>query len=422
MAAAVTLARHGLDVTVFEAARRLGGRARGVDHRGLVLDNGPHLLLGAYRQTLELIDLVTPGATPSDLPYLRLPLALTVPGRFRLRVAPLPASLGLGWGLLNAHGLNLGERLGALGFMARQRRTRFSLPADRAVAALLAAEGQGEKARRLLWEPLCLAALNTSPETASAQVFLNVLRDALNGGRAASDMILPRVDLGSLFPERAARYLERLGAQVRTSTPVRAVRPKQDGLEVVTEGGGEDFAQVVCAVAPQHLARLAAPFLELAPAVETTRDFEYEPIYSVYLQYPEHVALSEPLLGLSGGVGQWVFDRGQTGGPRGLLAVVISARGAHQAWSREELARRVHRQLGAALGELPPPRWEMVIAEKRATFSCRAGLRRPPQATPLKGFHLAGDYTAGDYPATLEGAVQSGTACARRVLAREQGR
>jgi monoamine oxidase len=35
----------------------------------------------------------------------------------------------------------------------------------------------------------------------------------------------------------------------------------------------------------------------------------------------------------------------------------------------------------------------------------------------VPGLWLAGDYVAGEYPATLEGAVRSGVAAARQILA-----
>ena len=53
--AAVTLARGGARVTLFESSRTLGGRARVVDKYGIGLDNGQHILLGAYRDTLDLM-------------------------------------------------------------------------------------------------------------------------------------------------------------------------------------------------------------------------------------------------------------------------------------------------------------------------------------------------------------------------------
>ncbi|HZT63823.1 MAG TPA: FAD-dependent oxidoreductase, partial [Burkholderiales bacterium] len=127
------------------------------------------------------------------------------------------------------------------------------------------------------------------------------------------------------------------------------------------------------------------------------------------------------MLGFTGGVLQWVFDRGKLGGRSGenagLLAAVISASGAHQELTKEDLTARIQTELGAALGELPPPQWSQVITEKRATFSCRPGLERPEGATPLSGLLLAGDYIASEYPGTLEAAVRSGVEAGMKAIA-----
>lgn len=154
----------------------------------------------------------------------------------------------------------------------------------------------------------------------------------------------------------------------------------------------------------------------MAPIAESLRALQYQPIYTVYLQYPSDTRLNAPMLGLQHGLGQWVFDRGQLGGPAGLLAVVISASGTHEALDHATLAEEVTSQLAAALRLRTAPSWHQVIAEKRATFSCTPALSRPPSHTPLTGLYLAGDHVAGDYPATIEGAVRSGVKCARLIL------
>jgi hypothetical protein len=104
-----------------------------------------------------------------------------------------------------------------------------------------------------------------------------------------------------------------------------------------------------------------------------------------------------------------VFDRGRLGGPRGLLAFVISASDG----DREEIQRQVRAQARAqlGLGGLQPV---LTVIERRATFACTPGLDRPPmQVAP--GFVACGDYIEGDYPGTLEGAVRSGMAAARAL-------
>jgi predicted NAD/FAD-dependent oxidoreductase len=155
----------------------------------------------------------------------------------------------------------------------------------------------------------------------------------------------------------------------------------------------------------------------MAPAVKMLSSFDYQPIATIYLQYPHDTCLPGPMLGLTGGFSQWVFDGGLTHGTLGLLAVIISAEGEHQDWPAEQLAGKVHEELRQVFS-LPSPLWHKVIVERRASFACTVGLERPEQATGLKNFYLAGDYTAGDYPATIEGAVRSGVKCAELILCR----
>ena len=412
MAAAAELACNAVPVTVFESGRVLGGRARRVDIDGKRIDNGLHILLGAYRETLRLIALVQDPGEPSGL--LRLPLELTIHPAFRLRAARLPAPLHLFSALLLARGLAFGDRFAAARFMAWAQHTKFRLARDTCVADLLTSKRQPDAVSRYLWNPLCVSALNTPPSQASAQVFLNVLRDSLNGSRADSDLLLPTLDFSALFPERAARYVQAHGGSVRLGTTVDTVRRKGGGFELNADA--ERFTHAILAVSPHRAGALLAHYAELASIVRMIDQFVYQPIYSVYLQYAPESRLPFRMGGLETGYAQWLFDRGQLGGQDGLIGVVISAAGAHQGLGHDELAGAVHAELAAHFPGLGEPRWQQVIAEKRATFACTPGLLRPDNATPVAGLYLAGDYTASDYPATIESAVRSGVACAHLVL------
>jgi len=410
LAAAASLAQARIPVTVFEAARRLGGRARSVEIDGAELDNGQHLLIGAYRETLRLMRLV--GADPDAL-LLRQPLAIEYPGKFRLRAPRLPAPLHLAAALLTARGLGRGERIAAMRFIATMRRKAYRLAADLPVDELLARHRQSGAIARYLWEPLCVSALNTPAASASAQAFLNVLRDGLDGARAASDFLIPRTDLGKLFPEPAAAFVRANGGSVLPATPVRILAETSDGF--VLDDRAERYTHVILAVGPHQLDPLLDRLPALAPLRHSLAAFAYEPIYTCYLQYPPQVSMPLAITGFEGGMIQWVFDRGRLHGAAGLLAAVISARGAHQNLSQDVAASAMHRELGAFLTGLPQPLWSRVIAEKRATFSCRPGLVRPENKTAVSKLYLAGDYTASDYPATLESAVRSGVLSARLV-------
>lgn len=420
MAAAVTLAAANIPVTVFESAKQLGGRARGVQHHDVQLDNGQHILLGCYHHTLQLIEQVG-GNIEHD--FLRLPLQLTLHNRFELKAPHLPAPLHLLAGLLSAKGLSFGERLRAARFMLALNRINFTLPHDISVFELLRMHGQGDELIRLLWEPLCISALNTPVHIASAQVLLHVLRDSLNGLRSDSDILLPRIDFTALFPERAAEYVKQHRGTVLTACSVEAIIPHGDEIELLTRPTAEFtahtnlFSHVICAASPISAVRLFRTVPQLALIAEQIAAIPHQPIYTVYLQYPKQVRLPHPMLGLDRCFAQWLFDKGQIAGQHGLIAVVISAQGRHQNLEHELLAKKVAQELCEQLGIMEAPVWHKVIAEKRATFSCETNLPRPPHTTELANLLLAGDYTAGDYPATLEGAVMSGSLCARTILA-----
>ncbi|GAB5606243.1 hydroxysqualene dehydroxylase HpnE [Sideroxyarcus sp. TK5] len=413
MAAAAELAAADIPVTVFESAKQLGGRARGVVYHDTQLDNGQHLLLGCYRETLRLIERVG-GDIERD--FLRLPLQLDLHHHLELRAPRLPAPLHLLLALLNAKGLSWHERIKAARFMLALRGMDFRLPQDMTVAELLRLHGQDDALTLKFWEPLTIAALNTPIHKASAQVLLNVLRDALNRKRADSDMLLPRVDFTSLFPQRAAAYVERHGGKVNLSCAVEAIVPDGDGIALQTAQGTHRFSHVICAASPAVAERLLRPLPELADTVRQIAALEQQPIYTVYLQYPAQVRLPHPMIGLHQRFSQWLFDKGSIAGQHGLLAAVISAEGIHQQLDQEALAEKVVVELREEFGIVDVPLWRKVIAEKRATFCCAPNLQRPAQQTALPRVLLAGDYTAGAYPATLEGAVMSGINCTRSLL------
>jgi squalene-associated FAD-dependent desaturase len=400
LAAAVHARRAGHAVEVFEMAPQPGGRARSVQAGEHTLDNGQHILIGAYRATLELMALV--DADPNAL-LRRLPLALNYPDGQGLQLrggAPLPDFVRA---VLRRPGWGWSERLSLLAAATRWAAMRFDCAESLSVAELC--HRLPEHVREQLIEPLCVAALNTPAAQASARVFLRVLHDALFSGAGSSDLLLPRAPLGTLLPQPAAAWLQRHGVPLHTAARALQLRP----------GGawqldGNDYDAVLLACSAAEAARLCA---ELAPGwAATAAALHYEPIVTVYLQCPG-ARLALPMLALHAGAdapAQFVFDLGALDGPDGVFAFVIS--GARD-WVDRGLDATAQATLAQALAAFPADRWPTtptllhVAAEKRATFRCTPGLQRPPMAIS-PGLWAAGDYVAGPYPATLEGAVRSG--------------
>jgi squalene-associated FAD-dependent desaturase len=415
MAAAVALAARDVPVTVFEAAPTLGGRARRVTVNDTALDNGLHILIGAYTETLRLIaQVAAPRSTMSDL-LLRTPLDLRVQGKLHLRAPKLPAPLHLAWALLTARGLSGADKRALAAFMRAMKQRRWQLEQDCTVTTLLEECSQTIDLIDYFFRPLCLAALNTPAERASAQVFVNVLRDSLGSTRAASDLLLARTDLTALFPKPAAAYVRARGGRVEAGATVDSVVREHHQFMLHVQGNKRSFDQVICAVAPHRAAPLLAGIGELLPVLRQVEALRYEPIHSVWLQFEGPVTLPAPMIGLAGSTAQWLFDREAICGQRGLIGAVISASEGQVGEAQDALAQRIVADIAAHFGPLPPLKWHRVIAEKRATFSCTPNLTRPAARTPCPGFVLAGDYLASDYPATIESAVRSGIAAAALI-------
>jgi hydroxysqualene dehydroxylase len=419
-------------VTLFEAGPVTGGRARRVIARNeqveLTLDNGLHILIGAYHQTLSMMRTV--GVKDSDA-LLRLPLQLLIAGQMQMRApASLRNSLGLGWALLTADGLSFSERWAMVRLLAR---IRLGLAkAVGTVADFLTTESQPPRLSQLLWEPLCVATLNTIARDADATVFVRVLRDALLGSRnefgAASDLLLPKADLSAMFPEPACEWLTRQGHKVMRSTRVSSISVDASRTPLYELAYGEQkhgFDHIVIATGPREAANLlrASPFNSAAqPLLAQLDALTYRSIHSVYLQYGDEIKLPAPMIGLSSPphvYSQWVFDRGLLTGQRGMIGVVISDSQNAKPMSHEALSEAVHRELRDAFGEqlfARRPVWSKVIQEKFATFACLPNLQRPAMKTPFEGVLLAGDYVDGPYPATIEGAVRCGIAAASQMI------
>lgn len=423
LAAALALADAGERVALFEAAPQLGGRARRVPlslgEHAYPLDNGQHLLIGAYRDTLALMQRV--GVDP-QLAFLRIPFALHYPDGFRLQATRAPAPLHLAGALLFCRGLSVAARVAMARAVQRWQRGGWHASHHQAAIDLMRAQPRVVVDR--IWQPLCVAALNVRLEEASATVFLAVLRDSLGAARAASDLLLPRTDLSALLPDAAATTLGAAGVDVRLRCAVEQIATDGRGWSLVTRQGAFSASRIVLALPPWRATTLlmSAKCVALDPAIGMLQGIRPAPIATVYLRYPPGQRLPLPATALvedpgRSAFGQWAFDRGALD-PRcdGVISVVVSASGAHETLPQEALSSAVAAQLSVALA-LPPPQATQVIVEKRATIVPAPGLQRPPAVLPVPGLYLAGDAADSPYPSTIEGAVRSGLVAARALLA-----
>ena len=411
-AAAVEATRLGHHVTIFEASRTPGGRARRVDvaydGQNLALDNGQHILIGAYFETLKLMADVDVDEAAS---LHRMRLTMQFPDGSGLTLPNLPAPLDALVGILRARGWSWADKLSLLKVATRWQLRKFQCPPDQSVADLC--NNISPRVMATLIEPLCVSALNTPADRASGQVFLRVLRDSLFAASGGSNLLLPKADLSALLPDAALAWLAARGGRARFGIRIQSITAGDNQQWQLVGNADADlgpFDRVILACPPADAARLVrSSNLPCADWLALADGLQYEAIATVYA-LARGVRLPLPMLALASSPtypAQFVFDRGQLAGPAGLLAFVISA----SQQSNAELTAQVTAQASDQLG-IKNLHILQTVVEKRATFACTPNLQRPGQQI-APGLLACGDYTDGPYPATLEGAVRSGLRAAR---------
>jgi squalene synthase HpnD len=422
LAAATELVLRGHDVTLVEGRALLGGRAHSfVDAKsGLVLDNGQHILMGCYHETLGLLRRLGVMNRLYSPPRLAVPF-VSEKGRSVL-AATAPDPLHLLSALLGYGELSAADKMSAVKLAVRLRLGQKPL-ANESVEAWVRRWGQTPNIIRALWEPLCIAALNEPVSTGSAQLFATVIRRSFLASATDSTILLSRVGLSELFAPEVRKLLEMCRSTLRLQTPVTGLRFEGTTLREIKLGDGCSLQpEAVVSALPWHVLRGLLPGeSKLARACGEIQD---APIVSLHL-WLDRPVLREPFVGLLDSPVHWVFSRehihgANAAGQEGhvITAVVSGARDLVDK-TGAELEELTLRELGRFLPEARDARvlHRMVYKARSATFAATPETEplRPEATTEWSNFWLAGDWTNTGLPATIEGAIVSGARAARAV-------
>ncbi|MEO6725971.1 MAG: hydroxysqualene dehydroxylase HpnE [Blastocatellia bacterium] len=430
LAAAVDLAEHGVNVLLLERRAFLGGRAYSFTDKttGDTVDNGQHLMMGCYHHTLGFLDKI--GST-HKLKFQQNPQVDFLSereGAASFKCPPLPAPLHLLAGLFKLQSIGWHDRINALrvGLALRSLNNNRERLADITVREWLNSLGQTQRMQSRFWDLVALATLNETPDRASADMFARVLDQAFMHAKQDSTMVISKVGLSDLYTDDARRFIEARGGEVRLNADVVKIGLEKGRLHGVELRTGERIeAETIISAVPYFALKrmIPADVLERSESLRHLSEFKSAPIVSINLWYAQPVTELE-FAGLLDSRIEWVFNKNAiSGGSRSghqHLALVISA--AHEAakLSKEEL-------IDLAVGHMrrffprahdQQPVHAFVVREQDATISHTVGMARlrPSHQTEFEGFFLAGDWTDTGLPATIESAVQSGHACARHVL------
>ncbi|MFA5910046.1 MAG: hydroxysqualene dehydroxylase HpnE [Vicinamibacterales bacterium] len=427
--AATALAEAGARVLVVEARPGLGGRATAFrdPETGERVDNGQHILMGCYVDTLALLARI--GASDRVRWQAGLALSMTDQRGHQsvLKLPPVPSPLHLLGGVLAWDALNWRERMSilrvgaALGPANRLRQGYGGQEGGETVREWLTRHGQAPRLCELFWEPLALAALNQSIDQAAAPYFVRVLEQMFGPDPLSAALVMPAVPLDELYAEPARAWLEARGHEVRVNAPAK-VEVAGDRVTGVRVRGEHIPAAAVISTVPWHgLGSLFdSPPAVLAGTIADASALASLPIVTVNLWFDRPV-MHEPLLGLPGRAFQWVFDRRAiVGGSGSHLSMISSGAEAIVSMPNDALIATALADVRAAVPAARSAAFRkgLAVREKRSTFSLAPDAPpRPQTETAIRGFLLAGDWIDTGLPATIESAAVSGHRAASFVVA-----
>ena len=432
LSAAAAAVENGLAVEVFEARRRLGGRAGSFPdaESGRMVDLCQHVSMGCCT---NLADFCRRTGVADCFRRVRRLHFIGPDGKqyafTAARLLPVPLHLGPAFCRLGY--LDHGDRWQIGKCLVRLARADVSAAEpDTTIGRWLSRQGQSARAIERFWEVVLVSALGETLDRASLGAAKKVFCDGFLGSRGAYELRLPRVPLDEIFNRRTAAWLAERGVKVHAGCRIKRIEGDAAGARgvILPDGSLRPFDFVVLAV-PFRPVRSLLPEKMLAslPVLRHVDRIRPAPISAIHLWF------DRPITGLAhaalvGRTSQWVFaplhGSAQPGAspPPQYVQVVISG----PPRTADRARRDVVAEVCAELAEIWPAvdrasllRWRMVT-QSEAVFSVRPDVDRfrPAQATAIDNLMLAGDWTATGWPATMEGAVRSGYLAVEAILSR----
>lgn len=422
LAAGVTLASKGYKVQLFESSQKAGGRTSAFpfnlssplnnSQKEFQLDNGQHIMMACYHETLSLLKEISALDKISIQEKMEVKVIGPDKKSYFLKSGFLPYPINLFQALMGFDLLSFREKISALKFVHGLKSLDVDTLNGITVKDWLKKNGQTGSLFTGLWEILCVGTLNTSPDKASASIFAKILKIVFLGGKENSKIVVPAVNLSSLFVEPSINFIRSKGGELKFSTPLNLMKSTEtSSFELVSRDQSLGiFSDLIFAV-PHHALKKIAGIEQHLPAIANT-DLEYSSITTFHL-FVKNNPLTDNFLALTGSPVQWVFNHGD------YITTVTSSSSKWDKMSEEEILKIIFVELEKYLDIEPANIVDYkMVKEKRATFVCGGeNLNYRLDCRTLNpSLFLAGDWTTTGLPATIEGAVLSGKTAAREII------
>lgn len=411
LTAASILSTKNISVTLLESSPKLGGRTYSFfdTETNTIIDNGQHILMGCYKDTLAFIKMIGAENNFEYQKNLSLEFLDKTKKQFSLNSNKLFYPLNLFYSITKYDAFTLTEKLSFIGFILKLPLISKKSLINKNVIDWLSQQNQNSNLIRKFWEILCVGALNTSLEKASAFIFYEILIKIFFAGNFSTTIILPKYGLSESLIDPTASFIKNNGGEIILSDTVKEIVIENQKVKCVRTVSKvyEDFDFVISAVPLYSLKKILS-----AKNLGLTIDLKYSTILNIHL-WLDNLNLSNSFYGFLDSYLHWVFIKDNH------INIVISNADHLLTKSKDELLSIVLEELKLFLKiSSSDLKHHKIIKEKRATFVPSKELlyKRPESKTLVNNFLLAGDWTNTGLPSTIESAALSGRKAAEIVL------
>jgi squalene-associated FAD-dependent desaturase len=431
LSAAVKLANSGAKVFLYEQNTQLGGRTYSfIDKKtGDVVDNGQHLLIGAYHNTLEYLKLIGTDSLLNKQTKPKLNFYHPKYGISTFEISNLPKPFDITAAMLKYSPFSFRERhkLLKVGFALRKLdATPENKLAHQSVEEWLISLDQSETVRHSFWYPIVVSVMNELPNRASAMLFAQSLKKSFLGKKSDAALLIPLVGQTELYINEAEIFLSKNKVKIIKGNGVKHIIVENGKVIGVATDRNIKSKYIISAIPYFKLPDILPRDVMHKYPFDKLKLFKSVPIISINLWFDRDV-MDIDFVGLINKNLQWVFNKhrimGEAHKPDNYITAIISGAHKYIHLTKDELVSLAIKDLTEVFPMIKTAilKHSIVIKEKRATFSATSDIEqyRPNYETPIENLFLTGDWTNTGLPATIEGAVQSGFECVRLISERE---
>ncbi|MFM2344240.1 MAG: hypothetical protein RLZZ210_850 [Pseudomonadota bacterium] len=421
-----------LSIDLFESSNLLGGRARGFEHKNYTLDNGQHILVGAYTQSLNIICDIHSKINQDknnnlDDIFKLYDMQWHVKNVFSLKSEKIlkhkimqKFALGLNIKLLFnilASNIPLNFKLELIYIILKLKLVDYSFSkinqnnkynqTIHTVADWYHHYKISNFLQQHFFTPLCLSALNTNIEDACIERFLHALKLTIGSNdEFKAKLIVPNLDLTSLFSLPIANYLSNLdNFKLHMSSAIKNIQSiniDDDNSKWILNNNSSNHYDIVIVATPYNITQsLLNELLEHKLGIKNyLPNIEHMPITTIYVETKAKINPEIPFLVYNDDI---IFQKDNN-----LWAIVCSAKYLSDDDVSLKLTDYIL-QFNSSFTLIKR------ICEKRATFKCTPK-HQFISNNPCENLYVCGDYLHAKYPATLEAAVESGVDVVNMII------